>query len=275
MKPEDSNKENSELLDKPGQTEEHSTADYAKFKPPGKFTGKKRLAAIIVLAFLLLASTGTAAYWFVWRGKPATTSTTGNKSTQTARSGSVASKITSTTKSYESTTFALRFDYPADWTVAEAEAGGQLSVKSPAISLKDANNQTVTSQIIFIIRGKQQALPEFDGGNAVAARPSEKIAYTKPAPGQRANTYLSFLRYPNSAGGLDGIYITGDTGYTLNQAIPKADFVPVEPIVSLTFAKCDSNCMGNNLATGISSDSWNDASFSQPLKSLLASLVIN
>ena len=257
------------------ESEERSTADYAKFEPPKKFTGKKRLAVIIVLLFLLLAATGTASYWFVLRGKPATTSTTGSKSTQTARSSSAASKITTATKSHDSSSFRLQFNYPADWTVAEAEAGGQLTVKSPAMVLKDTDNQTVTGQIVFTIRDKQQALPEFDSGNAVAARPSEKIAYVKPAPGQRANTYLSFLRYMDSANGLDGIYVTGDTGYTLNQAIPKADFVPIEPVVSLTFFRCDGNCSGDNLAISITPTSWDDKDFSNPLKALLQSLVIH
>ena len=141
--------------------------------------------------------------------------------------------------------------------------------------LKDTDNQTVTGQIVFTIRDKQQALPEFDSGNAVAARPSEKIAYVKPAPGQRANTYLSFLRYMDSANGLDGIYITGDTGYTLDQAIPKADFVPIEPVVSLTFFRCDGNCSGDNLAMSITPTSWDDKDFSNPLKALLQSLVIH
>lgn len=120
-------------------------------------------------------------------------------------------------------------------------------------------------------------MPEFDKGNAVAVRESEKIAYTKPSSVQRGSTYLSFLQYASStATSLDGAYITGDVGYQKDQAIPKADFTPVDPVISLTFVKCaDNSCTGEGTPIGVATTMWEDASFGKPLKTMLQSLVVN
>lgn len=147
------------------------------------------------------------------------------------------SKVETATKHYDSANFNLGFDYPADWTVSD-NGNGVLSVRSPAVGLKTADGQQTSAQITMMIRLNTQKLPEFDSGNAVAALESEKVAYTKPTQSQRANTYLSFLRYANVSSGLSGIYITGDFGYQNAQAVPKTDIQKLDPIVSVIFAKC-------------------------------------
>lgn len=233
----------------------------------------------IVLIIILFAAAGAAAYWFLIRkdGKKADTNktTTSQKSTQNDQAGS---SIRTTTKHYVSSAFMLEFDYPDNWKVSEPEEGGRLTATSPVMQLKDAGSKTFSGQVVYTIRNKQQPLAEFDKGNAVAARESEKIDYTKPSSVQRGSTYLSFLRYATSTSDkvLDGVYVTGDVGYQVGQAIPKADFTPVDPVISMTFIKCsDSSCSNSPVAAGIAATMWDSATFGKPLKAMLQSLIAN
>ncbi|HEY5667565.1 MAG TPA: hypothetical protein VIR03_00205, partial [Candidatus Saccharimonadales bacterium] len=184
--------------------------------------------------------------------------------------------ITSQTKNHSSPDFNLSFDYPADWTVIDTLGSGVITARSPALQLKDAQSRNFTGQIVLTMRSKQLPLPEFDKGNAAAIRVSEKIAYSKPGASQRGSTYISFLNYASSAElTLDGIYITGDVGYQKSQAIPRADIVPIDPVVSISFVKCASgSCNTEGTAIGIAPAMWDDAAFSGPLKKVLQSLVI-
>lgn len=151
-----------------------------------------------------------------------------------------------------------------------------MTLVSPAIGLKNAGGQKVTGQITLTFRDKSRPLPEFDKGNAVAVLESQKIAYAHPSQSQRGSTYISFLTYAGStSGGIDGIFVTGNTGYKAAQAVPKADFTPVDPIISITFAKCpNQDCAGKTTALSLSTSSWNDTSLSQPLLKMLESLTI-
>ncbi|MBA3757335.1 hypothetical protein H0X09_00490 [Candidatus Saccharibacteria bacterium] len=268
--------DNQEPEQKP-EMEQHSTADYASYKSPGKnkrkrttfsFNWRKPLKYLLIL--LSVAAIAAAVYWFTT--KPKLPLDSNNKKAQSAQNtSSESSKIETTTSHYSSTELKLEFDYPADWKVTDTPGSGRLSVASPEIQLTDQDGKKVTGQITMAIRSKGQPLPEFDKGNAVAARSSEKISYTKPSQNQRATTYISFLRYassPQAQGDFDGIYITGDTGYQKDQAIPKADFTPIDPGVSVTFTS-----EGAQLT--VSDNIWDDPSFSKPIKDMLQSLVIN
>jgi hypothetical protein len=232
-----------------------------------------------LLALLVLAAGSFGGYWLFFREdkQPATSGLTATP-VQKDNPSQAAGKINTATKHHVSTGFMVEFTYPKDWTIADAEDGSQLTATSPGITLKDTNNKTFVGQVVFTIRNKQQALPEFDRGNAVAARESEKINYTQPSSVQRGSTYVSFLRYAGSQpGSLNGVYVTGNVGYKVAQAIPKADFVPVDPIVSVTFKKCAaSRCDGqSSTATGIAPTMWEDTAFGGQLRTMLQSLVIN
>lgn len=225
-------------------------------------------ALIFAVVLILLAGGGAAAWYFAKHqsAKPAASS-------QNA-APKVAATIDSASKSYTSPNFYLTFSYPADWTISDT-GGGQLSVISPAMKLKNAAGQNVTGQIELLIRNTTNKLSEFSAGNATAIFDSQKITYAKPTPNQRAQTYLSFLRYASSAGGLDGIYITGDNGYTRGQAIPLVDISQGNPIISIIFDKCgNDSCSGKPTPLSIEAASWNDAGFSAPLVKMLESLSI-
>lgn len=255
-----------------------STANYANYEAPEKVRDpiwSKLGAGLAVL--VILGGLAGGAYVFLKHHKAAKKAQTSSATTQQTASPPAASQIASTTKHYSSSNFQLAFDYPQDWTLADA-GGGSMSVTSPKIKLKNTSSQSISGQIVLLIRNKIQKLPEFDNGNAVATKASVKIAYTKPAQTQRGSTYESFLRYAGNANStaLDAVYITGDNGYTLGQAIPKVDVQKVDPIISLSFIKCsDSTCKGAGGALSVAASSWDDKTFSEPLESMLESLSIN
>lgn len=251
----------------------YSAANYAEQIRAKRPTSKHSWRWLIVVLALVIVGVGV--YWFLNRPKTVTPKTSTQSSTQKVTSS--ASTIDSTVKMYTSTQFAgLSFNYPANWKVAEAN--GMLTATSPALSLKDASGKMQGVAVVYKIRDKQQALPEFDKGNALAIIESQKIAYAKPSGTQRAQTYISFLQYASSAtAGLDGIYVTGDTGYQAQQAIPKADFTPVDPVISLTFVKCVSgsaSCLPTTQAVSLAAADWAAATLSGPLTTMLESLIV-
>lgn len=239
----------------------------------------RKVVVMILLVLILLGALGYGAYWFLNKkddGKKSDKSTSSSQSTGDQSSSE--ELITSETEHYASTSFTLEFDYPKDWKVSEPTDGGVLTAKSPALALKQADGKTVTGQVVFTIRDKQQAMPEFDKGNATAVLASEKINYTKPSSAQRGSTYLSFLTFAGSvqADRLDGIFITGDVGYQKGQAIPKADFTPVDPVISVTFVKCaDQACSGEGTQIGVDASMWQQTGFGTPIKTMLQSLIIS
>lgn len=247
--------------------------DYAVLPLPlrPKPLWRRVLPAIVII--LLLAAIGAGVYWKFLRKQPPAQAPSPAATAQPQPPATTG--FATQTKNYTSSSFGLSLDYPEDWKVNEA-ASDQLYITSPAIKLTDASGQNTTGKVMLSIKGKQQPQPEFDTGNAVAARDSEKIAYAKPSQNQRAQTYLSFLQYPVSASGaLDGLYITGDTGYLKGQAIPKADFVPIEPIISVTFLKDCATCTADDSRISVAATMWDDSQFATAIKTMLQSLTIN
>lgn len=242
--------------------------------PPAKFPKKKRLWPLILAGFVILAAVAAGVYWQFLRDKPQASDSSQSAAEQAA-SVEPAELFTTETEAYESSGFGLTITHPKDWTVS-ADASDQFSITSPDVKLADSGGEKVTGKVVLRVRNKQVALPELDGGNSLAAIDSEKISYTQPTASQRAQTYVSFLRYATNAGAdtLDGLYITGDTGYIKGQAIPKADFVPVQPIISITFTKECTDCEGGSEPTSVSLTTWADARFNGPLRTMLQSITI-
>jgi hypothetical protein len=111
----------------------------------------------------------------------------------------------------------------------------------------------------------------------MAVLDSQLLNYTAPATGQQASAYISFLNYANSkTSGIDGIYVTGNSGYLTGQQAPKTDIAAVNPIISFTFAKCaNKTCTGNTTPLTIATSSWSAKNFSSPLLAILKSLALN
>jgi hypothetical protein len=255
------------------QPDPQSTLEYLRSIAPQRKRNRTKRVVITLVTLVMLAGLAGGAYWLFFRSKPTPKPAQQNANTQQSSESST----TKSTKHYSSSTFGLEFDYPEDWTAAETAGSGTLTVRSPATQLKSATGQKVTGQVLLTFRNKQQTLTEFNEGNAVAARESVKLTYAKPSSTQRGSTYVSFLRYARTSNGqaLDGVYVTGDNGYQTGQAIPKADFTPVDPIISVTFTKCaDRECTRDGTPLSIQSSSWSDHALSKPVLAMLTSLVV-
>lgn len=252
------------------------TRNYTDITPPEYQSApkKKRKWPKFIIALILLGALGGSGYWFFLRPEPKP-ETTQNPATDTTNK---TDEESTELEHYISNQFTASLDHPADWEITDAENSGRLTLKSPATRLKDSSGQTVTGQIIITMRDKKQLLPEFDKGNAIAARESEKITYTKPSAVQRAQTYLSFLRLASSTTTdttIDILFITGDAGYQTGQAIPKADILPMEPVISVSFFKCADKFCVSPTPLAISSTNWDDKTFADSIKNILTSLVFS
>jgi uncharacterized protein (UPF0333 family) len=256
------------------QAASNSTADYSQFMPPvGKQSRRHgRGTKIVILVVVILCIAGAGGYVLMkHHKKPAPVATT--HSTTTKPPAAV-----TTTKQYNSAQLGVTFSYPSNWTVTEDDTSNVITVQSPAMSLTSATGSKVTGEVSMTINQQTPSLPMFTAGNAVAVLASQKINYTNPSSSQRAQTYVSFLQYEatTTEGALDGVYITGDSGYQKQQAIPEVDIANVAPLVRVTFAQCsNAKCTGNTSALSIASTSWNTTTFSQPILAMLESLDFN
>lgn len=272
------NSEEEKPVAKPTKQPAESTANYSQFESnDDPKSGSKKMLYLGLVALLVIAA--GAGYWLFIKPKPAakttaTTTTTATTSTPTASTtepaASGAASITTTTKKYTSTNFNLAFTYPDDWVIADT-GSGVMTVKSPALKLTNSAGQSVSGAVLFNIKNHVQKLTEFDKGNATATRDSIKISYTKPTQTQRANTYVSYLQYATTttSGALDGLYITGDSGYLKGQNIPLVDVSKVDPNITITFVD------SNSKALSIADSMMSDATFSAALLNILKSLSIN
>lgn len=242
-------------------------------KPKKKWP--KVLATIILILVLMAAGAGAAYYFLVLKGdKPTTQSdmmqVETNQPTNIAETPEPAAEL----KDYTSINFPLSLSFPDNWTVSDQTA--KLTILSPPRDMKSATGTNTKAAVLITIRGKQTNLPEFDSGNASAVLLSEKVNYTQPSSTQRGQTYLSYLQYAatKAKGGMDAVYITGNSGYTQGQFIPETDVIKVDPLVTVTFVSCQTSCMPTSTSVAIDSATWTGDTKKQ-VEAILTSLTID
>ncbi len=242
-------------------------------EPVDKPKKKRRFLRFMGWMFLivLLTAGGAAAGWYFWLRKEPRPAPAVVQQTAPAPPPAAAEEPTNT---HTSTAFLLQFDYPQTWKVTD-NPDNTITAVSPSMKLKLAAGKTQTGQIVMTVRHKQISLPEFKNGNATAIRESEKIDYAKPSQAQRASTYVSFLNYADSkTKGIDGVYVTGDNGYTKDQDIPLTDIAKSDPLITITFRGCiDEKCSAPADALTVAASAWDDPAFVKPIKSTLQSIV--
>lgn len=247
---------------------------HVDFRPVPPAKKKRPLWLWILIGLVIVALAVSAALALKPKAKtPATQKTSAAQSS----SQSNTAKVNVPTKSYQSTTFNLSFDYPEDWKVNDSGTP-PLTVVSPVMTLTNAAGQKISGEVVMTILPQGQVPAQYGNGNATAVMESEKISYSKPTPSQRAQTYLSFVQYEATTahGALDGIYITGNVGYTKGQPIPKADIAARDPDVNITFIKCaNSACNGSSGPTNVAATMWDDQNFQAPIKTMLTSLAFD
>ncbi|SRR6266568_1791629 len=251
---------------RPDKDEQHLPVERMLGYAPKKKRIWLRVLVVVVVAAALAAAGYFAAKHIHFPSKKAAPVSSQKAETLTSQPTAL--------KQYTSSNFNLGFSYPETWGVVDNGAG-KLTTTSPVLQLKNAAGRTVAARAVVTIQNKQTSLPDFKAGNAVAAIASQKVSYTKPTSNQRAQTYISFLNYASSATkGVDGIYVTGDNGYQLGQAVPQTDVVQTDPLVTVTFLHCaDAACSSGGAPLTLATGDW-DGSFSTPILAIITSLSI-
>lgn len=85
----------------------------------------------------------------------------------------------------------VEFTYPSNWNVSENDRG--IRIESPEFSYKKHDNTTTTGNFRLYIRQGARSVDSSFIGRGVATKPSQTLTYSDPAPGQRAETNLSFF----------------------------------------------------------------------------------
>jgi len=233
--------------------------------------GKKKWL-VIVLVLALVAVAGAATYWFALRSDGGQEKSTEQSTENTVESQS-SSLSSDKTKTYDSSRFFLSFQYPDTWKVDESDPNA-LTVVSPQVALQSAGGLEVQGKVTMTIRPKNSQLAEFKSGDAFATKQSELITYTKPTQAQRASTYLTFAAFSEGVEGVDTLYITGDYGYQVGQAVLQTEISQIDPIISVTFGQCvGAGCVNVEPMT-LSLKQWGDANFSSSIKAMLQSIAI-
>lgn len=236
---------------------------------------RKRRWPVVLAAILLLGAATIGAYWFGNRMASAPSPKL-RAATQTNVPKQTQLPPVAQTKHYDSTIYTIGFDYPATWKLTDTTT--KLTVASPTMKFQTSDGKQVSGHVLMTVLRKQTVIPEFANGPATAVLASQKLTYKQPTSIQRAQTYLSFLGFAgNPVGGLDALYITGDSGYLQAQAIPMADVVKADPLISITFVNCatDDCATGSVTPYSVATSVWTAPIVSQPVTALLQSLTLN
>lgn len=273
--------------DQPDVDEHQARIDYLKsLRQDGnrrQKSGKRRWLVGLVIAILLLAAGGAAAYMWLKQSnsgskRPAATHAQQSKQPSQAPTPANETGSAAETKTFTSSTLALSIAYPGDWTPAELKDSA--TITSPVVTLTDANGQTTNGRMVLNIRARQDKPVEFTAGDVVAVLDSAKVDYTRPSATQRGSTYLSYLQYATTTtkGGMDGVYITGDYGYKYGQTVRLAEIAKVDPLLDVTFVSCtDTTCASTTQkALTVSATAWQTDTKNRPaVETMLKSLVLN
>ncbi|HTE22617.1 MAG TPA: hypothetical protein VK674_06275 [Candidatus Limnocylindria bacterium] len=255
--------------------DDQAAADYVSNLQPIKDQKqkKRRNKLILLIIVLVLVAGGAAAYFLVIKkDKPTQQAPQTTQPAPTETQPEIAK-----TEKHTSSDLALSFDYPGNWQINDSTQG-LVKVESPLVKLKDVDNQPVDAKVVVTLLSAGSEVPGFsgDGGarSATAVQDSKKITYTSPSQNQREQTYLSFADFGRN--GLDAVFITGDSGYKKDQNIPEGDIKKIEPIISVTFVKCqDTECSAERSELfALAPAEWTGNRMLQAAQDLLESLSI-
>ena len=247
---------------------------YSQYTKPVKKSGKHYgwFGLGIILVALILAGAG---YLAVHHSHPTKTAKKPVAVKHAQPKPTVASTPSIPSSSFTSPSFGMTFNYPQTWNVVDSGAAG-VSVYSPPMTITNAAGQPVLGEVSATFL-KQGALPPAFGNNtSVAVINSQRIVFTQAGNNQPAATYISFVQYPSTtiAGGLDGIYVTGNFGYQKDQTIPNSQVAQVDPLIMVTFNSCaNSACsVPTQKPLTIAATDWKNTDFSAPILLILSSL---
>lgn len=150
---------------------------------------KGPVLVISIVIFLIVA--GLLAWKFVINKSKDGASTAANTTAAKAPAPTTSVDVpkATATETYTSSALSLALKYPKTWKVQEATGG--IRIESPQFSYPASNLGSVDGIFrVYIRQGARKVDGAYIGGG-IAIKPSDKLVYTQPAPGQRKETLLS------------------------------------------------------------------------------------
>lgn len=183
--------DNNDPFDQPLNLPEEATPPTHQSYPlqPKHSSGKKPI--FIALTVLILAGLAYGSFKLLHKKSPPAPVATTPAVAVTKTEVKDLSDATST-KEYENGFLGLALTHPSTWTTTETTDNG-VRIESPTFSYENLAGNTVSGYFRIYIRKGARAIDSKYIGRGVAIQPSEKLTYTKPAVGQRADTLLSLF----------------------------------------------------------------------------------
>jgi len=163
--------------------------------PKKENNGWLKKLVIVTGVILLLVAAGYAVWKYFLNDTPAQETPT-QQAQQAATQAKSNYKPAEGTKQFSSTSLSTNFSYPADWTVTEKDGG--IKIESPHFTYLTTQKGDVDGNFkVYVRKGARQVDSPYIG-KGYAAKASQKLAYTNPAVGQRADTLLQTFGYDKS-----------------------------------------------------------------------------
>lgn len=148
-----------------------------------------KLPLIILGVLIVLAAAGFAG-WNIFLNKPADTPVPSTPKAETPKVISDAPSAQAT-ETYSSSALSVSFKYPKTWKISEATGG--IRIESPDFTYRSISAGDIAGNFRVYIRQGSRNVDGVYIGKGIAIKTSDKLVYTQPAPGQRADTLLSFF----------------------------------------------------------------------------------
>lgn len=241
---------------------------YAKVAPKNNHPKKKKSKSkYLLLAFTLILLIGISFYLYSEKHKSKITA-------ENSKTKVVAPSFSNFNKAnnYNSTGFGLSITLPAGWNVQSDDFNG-IIIDSPLVELKNPDNTKQQYKVILTMALTGVVPASVSVHNPTAVIDSSKITFTNPSASQKAQSYLSFIRYSNESNqdSVNALFLTGNSDYQKNDTILSASLKRLNPTVFYSFVKCPSgNCSSSSSAINISN--WSDKDFRNTLTKILCSI---
>lgn len=244
-----------------------SAAQYVNGLQPIREKRKRKKRA----RWLLVIGLAAAAGYFVFAGS-------NNKSAQQSEQNDTEQSqqdpgASSELQEYVSSDRSIRFSYPGNWQVNDSDPDA-ITVESPIVKLTDLSGNREDAKVVVSFLRTGTEVPGFDADGAIAVKDSEILAYSSPTQNQRAETYLSFGGFGSRA--LHAVFVTGDSGYQVEQLIPQSDVVRGDPVIAVLFYACQEATCETSASNiyAIDPGEWSANETLQDAYSLLVSLEV-
>lgn len=184
----------------PEQLQPQPESPYLPPEPPaGGFSKKRILLVVFILLAVAALGFGLALFQESRNSQaPLTDQPTDPALTQQQTPAINDIQTVSATKTFKSDFPRVEFTYPENWRVVHDKEQEGIRIESPEFSYTSINGGSIKGNFrIYIRQGARQQDSKYIG-RGIAAQPSEKLAYSAPAPNQRPETNLSFFGIDSS-----------------------------------------------------------------------------